>query len=44
MEDNASPVIKRLRIILLILIVIGIALLLTQKFWVPKLVDYLLTF
>jgi hypothetical protein len=43
MEDNASPAIRRLRIILLVLIVIGIALLLTQKFWVPRLVDYLIT-
>jgi hypothetical protein len=44
MEDNGSPAIKRLRIILLVLIVVGIALLFTQKFWVPRLVDYILTF
>lgn len=34
---------KTLRIILLILIIIGLGLLLTQKFWVPKLVDKILS-
>ena len=33
---------KKFRIFLLILIVIGIALICTQKFWVPKLVDKIL--
>ncbi len=28
---------------LLVLIVIGLGLLLTQKLWVPKLVDYIIT-
>lgn len=34
--------IKAIRIILLVLIVVGIFLLCTQKFWVPKLVDRIL--
>jgi hypothetical protein len=35
--------IKTIRIILLILIIIGLVLLFTQKFWVPKLVDKILS-
>lgn len=34
---------KIIRIILAVLIVIGIVLLLTQKLWVPKLVDYIIS-
>jgi hypothetical protein len=34
---------KKLRIFLLILIIIGIALLLTQKFWVPRLVNQIIS-
>jgi putative hemolysin len=34
--------IKFIRIFLLVLIIIGIGLLLTQKLWVPKLVDMIL--
>ena len=41
-ECDASPFIKFIRIFLLILIIIGIILLLTQDMWVPKLVDYIL--
>ena len=33
---------KILRMFLLVLIVIGIGLLLTQKVWVPKVVDHIL--
>jgi TM2 domain-containing membrane protein YozV len=33
---------KALRIFLLVLIIIGIGLLITQKLWVPKLVDHIL--
>jgi hypothetical protein len=41
-EDNASPTIRVVRIVLLVLIVIGVGLLLTQDMWVPKLVEILL--
>ena len=34
---------KTIRIILLILIIIGLILIFTQKFWVPKLVDEILS-
>jgi heat shock protein HslJ len=43
-EDGSSLFVRTTRIFLLILIIIGIALLLTQKVWVPKLVDYILSF
>ena len=33
---------KTVRIVLFILIVIGIGLLITQKKWVPKVVDYIM--
>ncbi len=36
---NPSPLLKAVQIFLLILIVIGVVLLFTQKIWVPKLVD-----
>ncbi len=39
---NPSPLLKAVQIILLILIVIGVILLLTQKIWVPKLVELIL--
>ena len=42
MEDNASPIVRAVRIILLVLIIVGIALIFTQDTWVPKLVEYLL--
>jgi hypothetical protein len=41
-EDNSSVFIRTFRIFLLILIIIGIILIFTQKIWVPKLVDYIL--
>jgi len=41
-EDNSSTTIRVVRIVLLILIVIGITLLMTQDSWVPKLVDIIL--
>ena len=40
-EDNASPAIRAIRIILLVMIVAGIALIVTRDSWVPKLVDYI---
>ena len=43
-ENNSSKTIRIIRIILLILIIIGIGLLLTQKIWVPKLVDKILSY
>lgn len=43
-ENNSNMFIRILRIILLILIVIGVVLIFTQKLWVPKLVDYILSF
>lgn len=39
---HSGPVIRAVRIFLLILIVIGLGLLATQNFWVPKLVDFIL--
>jgi len=42
LEDNSNLFIRSLRIFLLVLIIIGIALIFTQNFWVPKLVDYIL--
>ena len=41
-EDNTSPIVRAVRIVLLILIIIGIGLLFTQDKWVPVLVQYLL--
>ena len=41
-ENNASPVVKAVRIILLILIIVGLVLIFTKNLWVPKLVDYIL--
>lgn len=41
-EDNASLTIRVVRIVLLVLIVIGIGLLLTQDAWVPVLVNAIL--
>lgn len=37
-----SPLLRAIQIILLILIVIGVALLATQRFWLPSLVEYIL--
>lgn len=42
MENNASPLIRTVRIVLLVLIIVGIGLILTKDTWVPKLVDYIL--
>jgi hypothetical protein len=41
-DYHPSAVIKGVQILLLIVIIIGIGLILTQNIWVPKLVDYLL--
>lgn len=43
-EDNSSSTIRVIRVILLVLIVAGITLLLTQKSWLPPLVNYLLKY
>lgn len=43
-ENNSSLFIKVLRFFLLLLIIVGIFLIFTQKMWVPKLVDYILSF
>lgn len=40
-EYHPSPALKAFQIFLLVLIVIGLGLLITQKSWVPKLVDYI---
>ncbi|MFZ2252950.1 MAG: hypothetical protein WAW13_02110 [Minisyncoccia bacterium] len=42
-EYNPSPFMRVVQISLLILILIGIGLLVTQKVWVPKLVEYILS-
>lgn len=39
---HPSPLLRAFQIFLLILIIIGIILLCTQNFWVPKLVNYIL--
>ena len=39
---QSSPFMRGVQIFLLILIIIGIGLLCTQKYWVPSLVDYIL--
>lgn len=39
---HPSKFIRIIQIFLLILIIIGIGLLLTQNIWVPKLVDFIL--
>jgi len=42
-EDyEPSPILRAVQIFLLILIIAGVGLLLTQKIWVPKLVAYIL--
>lgn len=43
MENNSSPFIKKLRITLLVLIIIGVILLFTENIWLQKLTDYLVT-
>jgi len=43
MENNSSSLIRKVRIILLILIIIGLALIFTKNIWLPKLTDYVLT-
>lgn len=39
-----SPLLRAFQFFLLILILIGVALIITQDLWVPKLVDYILKF
>ena len=41
-DYNPSPFMRAVQIFLLVLILIGIGLLVTQKLWVPKLVEYIL--
>ncbi len=41
-DYHPSPLLRGFQIFLLTLIVIGIGLLLTQKLWVPKLIDFIL--
>lgn len=41
-EDNSSPFIKKVRIVLLVMIIVGVGLLGTQSFWVPRLVAFIL--
>lgn len=41
-DYHPSPILRAVQVTLLILIIIGIGLLCTQKLWVPKVVDYLL--
>ncbi len=41
-EYHRGPLLKAIQIFLLILIVIGIGLIGTQKYWVPKVVEYIL--
>lgn len=43
MENNSSPLIRKVRIILLVLIVVGLTLIFTQNSWLPKLTEYVLT-
>lgn len=43
-EDNASPFIRGLRIVLLVLIVLGVSLIVTRDRWVPKVVNYILSY
>ena len=43
MENNSSPFIKKLRITLLVLIIVGMVLLCTENIWLQKLTDYLVT-
>ena len=42
-ENNSSPLVRVVRLVLLVLIIIGIGLLLTLKMWVPKLVNIILS-
>ncbi len=42
-EYHSTPLLRGIQIILLILIVIGITLLSTQKMWLPSLTNFLLT-
>lgn len=42
-EYHTSPLLRGVQIFLFILIVAGIALLATQKIWVPKVVDFIMT-
>lgn len=44
MENNSSKTIRVVRVVLLVLILVGLALLFTQKKWVPPLVDAILKY
>ena len=41
-EDNASPIVRMVRIILLAMIIVGLGLIATRDSWVPKLVNFIL--
>lgn len=41
-NSHPSPLLRGIQIVLLVLIIIGLALLLTQDLWVPTFVEYLL--
>ena len=41
-EDNTSPTIRAVRIILLVMIIVGLALIFTRDWWLPSVVNYLL--
>jgi len=41
-EYPTSKTVRAVQVFLLILIIIGVGLLLTQKVWVPKVVNYIL--
>lgn len=43
MESNSSSIIRKIRIILLVIIIIGLGLIFTQNIWLPKLNEYALT-
>jgi len=43
-DYHPSPLLRGFQIFLLILIIVGLALIVTQNFWVPKLVGAILAY
>lgn len=43
-EYHPTPLMRGIQIFLLILILIGVALIVTQDLWVPSLVDFILKY
>ncbi len=41
-EDNSSPTIRVIRIVLLIMIIIGLTLIFSRDWWLPSVINYLL--